>query len=116
MKDLAELEKSVIEYHVAKRDGAKEQAIIAKLTRFERACGLLPEFVKSQRYAKAVSPNKLVVAAAVIQKMRKTMTLKHFSDEHTAPIETQDPLIQEIEIATNEVQEALERVRLASLD
>ena len=116
MKDLTELEKSVIEYHTNLRDTAVEQALISKLARFEKACGLLPRFVASQRVLKAASADQLKIDPRVIQRMRKAMTLEHFSDEHDEPISNVDPLIQGIEIAASEVQEALESVRLAALD
>lgn len=116
IKDLTELEKVIIQYHTTQRDKSAEQALISKLTRFEKSCGLLPKFVASQSYWRATLPDRLTVSPSVIQQMRKAMTLKHFSDEHEAAVDCADPLIQEIEIATNEVQEALEAVRLASLD
>lgn len=116
IKDLAELEKAIVEYHTTARNESSEQALISKLTRFEKACGLFPNFLAGQFFWKATAPESLKVSPSVIQKMRKAMTLKHFSDEHEGPVNCTDPLVQEIEIATNEVQEALEAVRLASLD
>jgi hypothetical protein len=116
MKDLSELEKAIIEYHTTVRDEAKEQAIIARLTRFEKSIGLLPKFVAGQLLFKAATTTSLSIPPAVIQIMRKAMTLRHFSDEHTNPVKPTDTMIQEIEIATNDVHENLEKVRLASLD
>lgn len=116
IKDLVELEKSIIDYHTNQRNAPAEQAIISRLTRFEKSCGLLPQFVANQLFLKATTAKSLIVSPLVVQRMRKAMTLKHFSDEHDGSINCTDPLIQEIEIATNEVQEALESVRLASLD
>lgn len=116
IKNLAELEESVINYHTKPREASVEQALIDRLARFERACGLPPQFVASQRFLKAVPPKNLKVDPSVIQRMRKAMTLKHFSDEHTEQVDRGDPLIREIVDATDEVREKLEEVRLVSLD
>lgn len=116
MKDLTELEKTIVTYHTAKRDESAEQTFLSKLTRFEKSCALLPKFVESQRVAKATSIRKLQVDSAAIQRMRKAMTLKHFLGEHDGPVAHTDGLIKEIENATTEVQDSLEDVRLAALD
>lgn len=116
MKELAELEKAVLEYHTNQRDESLEQSILVKLTRFEKACELLPKFVSGQRYLKATPPTKLVINPPVIQQMRKAMTLHHFMDEHLSSMKNSDLLIQEIVITTYAVLDTLERVRLASLD
>lgn len=114
--DLEDLEASTIDYHTDEREEAKEQEIISKLGRFEKACSTLPRFLESQKYLKAVPPEKLKIDGRRLQVLRKAMTLNHFGDEHTGALRRQDPFIQEIELATVEMQEALECVRIDSLD
>jgi hypothetical protein len=115
-KDLSDLEAVVIKYHTDPRDKSGERQIISKLTRFETACGILPKFVENQRFFKATPSQNLIVSGLVIQQMRKAMTLKHFYDEHSEPLDDSDQLIQGILASTDKVQETLTDVRLASLD
>ena len=114
--DLANLEKLVIEYHTSERDVAKEHEIISKLGRFEKACSTLPRFLKSQRFLKAVPTGKLNVDGKCLQVLRKAMTLHHFADEHLGAIGVQHALIQQMELAAGDMQEALESVRIEALD
>lgn len=114
--DLEGLEALAIGYHTAEREEAKEPEIISKLGRFEKACSTLPRFLESQKYLKAVPPEKLKIDGQRLQVLRKAMTLNHFGDEHTGAHSRQDPFIQEIELATVEMQNALECVRIDSLD
>lgn len=114
--DLEELEALTIGYHTATREEAKEQEIISKLGRFERACSTLPRFLQSQKYLKAVPPEKLKIDGQRLQVLRKAMTLNHFGDEHTGALNSQDEHIQNLELASVEMQEVLERVRIDSLD
>lgn len=114
---LAELEISIIEYHTKKRDETLEQTLISRLTRFEKACARLPNFLSNQwPFLKAAKVNRVKVDPYLIQEMRKAMTLKHFLDEHDRPLPRSDPLILEIQNTTDVVQDSLESVRLASLD
>lgn len=116
-KDLATLEALAIEYHTSARAEAKEQQIISNLGRFEKACGLLPRFLESQKYwYKAVPPVKLKVDSHRIQVMRKAMTLDHFGDEHIVALGHQDEFIAALKLAMEEVQESLEAVRINALD
>lgn len=114
--DLDDLEKLVIVYHTSERDMAKEHEIISKLGRFERACSTLPRFIDSQRFLKAVPPEKLNVDAKCMQELRKAMTLLHFADEHLGAIGVQHALIQQMELSAGDMQEALDRVRIEALD
>lgn len=114
--DLEELETLTIGYHTTTREVAKEQKIISKLGRFEKACFALPRFLQSQKYWKAVPPEKLKIDGQRVQVLRKAMTLNHFGDEHTEVLSHQDAHIQNLELASVEMHEALERVRIDSLD
>ena len=115
--DLGELEALSIQYHTASREEAKEQEIISKLGRIEKACSALPRFVESQKYFfKAVQPEKLRMNGQCMQVLRKAMTLTHFGDEHTAALSRQDEYILSLELATVEMREVLERVRIDALD
>lgn len=114
--DLEELEALAILYHTAIRDESKESEIISKLGRFEKACSTLPRFLQSQKYFKAVPYKKLIIDGQCLQVLRKAITLNHFGDEHTRALSRQDTHIQNLELASVEVQEVLERVRIDSLD
>lgn len=115
--DLGELEALAIGYHTAIREEAKEQEIISKLGRLEKACSMLPRFLESQKYLfKAVQPEKLKMDGRCMQVLRKAMTLNHFGDEHTAALGRQDEYILSLELAAMEMQEALECVRIDALD
>lgn len=116
-KDLAALEVMAIEYHTKPREEAKEQQIISNLGRFEKACALLPRFLESQKYSvKAVRPETLIIDSRRIQVMRKAITLEHFGDEHTTELGHQDEFISALKLASEEVQESLELVRINALD
>jgi hypothetical protein len=115
--DLDDLEALAIGYHTSIREEAKEQEIISKLGRIEKACSMLPRFLKSQKYLfKAVQPEKLKVEGRCIQVLRKAMTLNHFGDEHTAALGHQDDYILNLELAAVEMRDALESVRIDALD
>lgn len=114
--NLEELEALTIGYHTAAREEAKEPEIISKLGRFEKSCSTLPRFLQSQKYLKAVPPEKLKIDGQCLQVLRKAMTLNHFGEEHTGALNRQDVHIQNLELASVEMQEALERVRIDSLD
>ena len=115
--DLGELEALAIGYHTAIRQEAKEQEIISKLGRLEKACSMLPRFLESQKYLfKAVRPEKLKMDGRCMQVLRKAMTLNHFGDEHTAALGRQDEYILNLELAAMEMREALECVRIDALD
>lgn len=114
--DLEVLEALAISYHTHNREVAKEQELISKLGRFEKACFTLPHFLESQKFFKAVPEEKLKIDAQLVQVLRKAMTLNHFGDEHTSALNDQDPFIQEIGLATVDMLDALERVRIDSLD
>ena len=116
-EDLVELEAFSIGYHTAIREDAKEQEIISKLGRFEKACSMLPRFLESQKYLfKAVPPEKLKIDGRCMQVLRKAMTLTHFGDEHTAALGRQDEYILSLELAAMDMRDALERVRIDALD
>ena len=115
--DLSELEALAIAYHTAIREEAKEQEIISKLGRLEKACSKLPRFLESQKYPfKAVQPEKLKMDGRCMQVLRKAMTLKHFGEEHIAALGRQDDYILSLELAAMEMREALECVRIDALD
>jgi hypothetical protein len=115
--DLVELEALAIGYHTTIREEAKEQEIISKLGRLEKACSNLPRFLDSQKYLfKAVKPEKLKMDGRCMQVLRKAMTLNHFGDEHTAALGRQDEYILSLELAAVEMREALECVRIDALD
>ena len=115
--DLDELETLTIGYHTATRVEAKEQEIISKLGRLEKASFMLPRFVEAQwRLFKAVRPRKLKMDGRRLQVLRKAMTLNHFGDEHTSPLGHQDDFIADLELAAMELRDALECVRIDSLD
>lgn len=115
--DLGELEALAIQYHTASREESKEQEIISKLGRIEKACSALPRFVESQKYFfKAVQPEKLKMNGQCMQVLRKAMTLTHFGDEHTAALSRQNEHILSLELAAVEMREVLERVRIDALD
>lgn len=113
---LEALEALAIGYHTSAREEAKEPEIISKLGRFEKACSTLPQFIQSQKYLKAVSPEKLKIDGRPLQVLRKTMTLNHFGDEHTGALSRQELFIQKLEVASVDMHDVLERVRIASLD
>ncbi len=116
-KDLAALEVMTIDYHTNPREEAKEQQIISNLGRFEKACALLPRFLESQKYwFKAAQPEKLKVDPHRVQVMRKAITLNHFGDEHIAALGHQDEFISTLKLASEDVQESLEVVRINALD
>jgi hypothetical protein len=115
--DLTELESLAIGYHTSAREEAKEQEIISKLGRLEKACSTLPRFIESQKFLfKAVKPEKLKIDGKRMQVLRQAMTLNHFGDEHTGALGHQDDFILNLELAAVEVREALEGVRIDSLD
>jgi hypothetical protein len=115
--DLVELEALAIGYHTTIREENREQEIISKLGRLEKACSMLPRFLESQKYFfKAVQPEKLKMDGQCMQVMRKAMTLNHFGDEHTAALGRQDEFILNLELAAVEMREALECVRIDALD
>ncbi|XAH23857.1 hypothetical protein AAFF27_01325 [Xylophilus sp. GW821-FHT01B05] len=114
--NLEELEALTIGYHTTTREEAKEQEIISKLGRFEKNCSALPRFIESQKYLKAVPPEKLKIDGQHLQVLRKAMTLNHFGDEHTGALSRQNEYIMNLELASSNMQETLERVRIDSLD
>lgn len=114
--NLEEIEALAIAYHTTERAEEKEQEIISKLGRFEKACSMLPRFTESQKYLKAVPASKLSVDAKLLQTFRKAMTLEHFGDEHAGALSRRHGHIQNLELASDEVQEALEKIRVDSLD
>ncbi len=115
--DLTELETLAIGYHTSAREEAKEQEIISKLGRLEKACSTLPRFIESQKLLfKAVDPKKLKIDGKRMQVLRQTMTLDHFGDEHTGALGHQDDFILNLKLAAEEILEALEGVRIDSLD
>lgn len=114
--DLAELETLALGYHTTPREEAKEQEIISKLGRLEKACSTLPRFLESQKFFKAVQPVKLTMDGRRMQVLRKAMTLNHFGDEHTGALGRQDEYILNLELAAVEMREALEGVRIDALD
>lgn len=115
-KELDELEKAAIDYHTSERAIPKEREIVSKLGRFEKACSTLPRFIASQKFWRALDPCCLDVDARSLQELRKAMTLLHFADEHTGPLNAQEELIQNLELAAESLQEKLENVRIAALD
>lgn len=115
-KELDELEKVAINYHTSERDIPKEREVVSKLGRFEKACNTLPRFIASQKFCRALEPHYLEVDARSLQELRKAMTLFHFADEHTGPLNAQVEFIQNLELAAESVQEKLENVRIAGLD
>ncbi len=115
-KDLADLESLVIGYHTKERDQLNEQAIISKLSRFERGCETLPRFLLGQKIFRAIESESLKIDTFLIQQLRKSMTLRHFADEHLEKLSYRDEVIQEIELAATNLQAALEVVRIAALD
>jgi hypothetical protein len=115
--DLTELETLAIGYHTSVREEAKEQEIISKLGRLEKACSSLPRFIESQKFLfKAVDSKKLKIDGKRMQVLRQAMTLNHFGDEHTGALGHQDDFILNLELAAVEVREALDGVRIDSLD
>ena len=114
--DLLELEDLAIRYHTEIREKHKEQKFITKLGRFEVGCKLLPRFVESQKYLKAIEPEKLEMDWQRVQVMRKAMTLKHYGDEHTAPFDPHHQFITDIRLAAEDTFAALGDIRLAALD
>lgn len=114
--DLAELEALAIGYHTTPREETKEQEIISKLGRLEKACSMLPRFLESQKFFKAVHPMKLAMDGSRMQVLRKAMTLNHFGDEHTEGLGRQDDYILTLELAAVEMRDALECVRIDALD
>jgi hypothetical protein len=115
--DLTEIENLSIGYHTSDREEAKEQEIISKLGRLEKACSTLPRFIESQKLLfKAVDVEKLKINAKCIQVLRQTMTLDHFGDEHTGALGHQDDFILNLKLAAEDLHEELEGVRIASLD
>lgn len=115
-ENLEEIEALAITYHTTERAEEKEQEIISKLGRFEKACSILPQFTESQKYLKAVPASKLSVDAKLLQILRKAMTLEHFGDEHSGALSRRHDHIQNLELASDNVQEALEKIRVDSLD
>lgn len=115
-KDLEVLELLVIGYHTNNRDEIKEQEIISKLGRFEKACSTLPRFLNSQKFIKAVQPGTLNISGPCLQTLRKTMTLNHFGDEHAEALNRQSEFIENFELAADDVQNEFERIRIDSLD
>ncbi len=116
IKDLSEIERAAIQYHVEPRDKKEESLILTRLTRLEKACGIFPEFLNNQNIFRAVKVERLHVDSNLLREMRKAITLEHFWDEHTQPIEVDSAIVQNIGLAVSELQEAIEAVRLASLD
>ena len=114
--DLEGIEVLAIGYHTSLREESKEHEIISKLGRFEKACSTLPRFLQSQKYLKAVHPEKVEIDGHRLQVLRKAMTLNHFGDEHSGALNRQDEFVQNLELAAEEMQEALECVRIDSLD
>jgi hypothetical protein len=115
--DLIALETLAVKYHTSEREEAKEQEIISKLGRLEKACSKLPRFIESQKFLfKAVDPEKLKIDSKRMQVLRQTMTLNHFGDEHTGAMEHQDDFILNLELAAVEALEVLEGVLISSLD
>jgi hypothetical protein len=114
--DLSELEALAIGYHTTPREDAKEQEIISKLGRLEKACSMLPRFLESQKFFKAVQPIKLAMDGRRMQVLRKAMTLNHFGDEHTGALGRQDEYILTLELAAVEMRDALECIRIDALD
>lgn len=115
--DLAELEKMAVEYHTTDRDKAKEQEIISKLSRLEKSCSTLPRFIESQKFKfKAVDPKILKIDGKRMQVLRQSMSLDHFGDEHTGALGHQDDLVLYLQLAAEELHEALEGVRIGALD
>jgi hypothetical protein len=113
---LEDLESLTTLYHTSTRVETKEQEIIAKLGRFEKACSTLPRFVQSQKFSPAVLPAKLVIDGKVLQALRKAMTLEHFGDEHTHALSHHHDLIQNLALASADLQDVLECVRIGALD
>lgn len=113
---LGDLETLVVEYHTTERNQSKEHEIISRLTRFEKACESLQDFVAGQCFSPAVKKSLLEIDAKKIQVLRRSMTLNHFSDDHTATIPHESELVQELELAVCSVIEELERIRIAALD
>ena len=115
--NLGALEVMAIGYHTAIREEAKEQEIISKLGRLEKGCSTLPRFITSQKYLfKAVEAKKLKMDGRCLQVLRKAITLNHFGDEHTAALGRQDDFILNLELASNEMREALDCVLIDALD
>lgn len=113
---LDELEVLVVEYHTAERNRSKEHEIISKLTRFEKACGSVQDFVAGQCFFPAVKKSLLDIDAKKIRLLRSAMTLSHFSDEHSGALPHDSMLIQELELAACTVIDELERIRIVALD
>ncbi len=113
---LGDLETLVIEYHTTERNQSKEHEIISKLTRFEKACNSVQDFVAGQCFFPAARKSCLDIDAKTIQVLRSSMTLNHFFDDHTGPIPHESMLIHELELAVCTVIEELERIRIAALD
>ena len=115
--DLADLEKMAVEYHTSDRDKAKEQEIISKLGRLEKSCSTLPRFIESQKFKfKAVDLRILKIDGKRLQVLRQSMSLDHFGDEHTGALGHQDDLVLNLQLAAEELHEALEGVRIGALD
>jgi len=116
MEELSELESQIFKYHTEVRDKSVEQIFILRLTRFEKSCARLPEFSGRQFFLKAVKKDDLEVSPAIIQKMRRAMTLRHFMDEHDGAVEHTESILEEMAIAMDEVRDGLETIRLSVLD
>lgn len=116
-KDLIELEKDFLKYHTEERDKTVEPALLSRMTRFEKSCQNLPQYVSSQhKYLREADIDKITIKSSSIKKMREAMTLNHFMGEHEVKVNHDAKLISDIEVSVDEMHELFELVRIAALD
>lgn len=115
-EQLAEIENIAISYHTKDRDNSLERELITKLGRFEKSCSSLTKYGGNGWLFSAMNRKHLVVNAEAIQKLRQSMTLEHFYDEHLSAVTQDHEIVQGIQAAADVAYEALEYCRLAALD
>lgn len=113
---LEDLEELVISYHTNERDEAKEHSIISKLSRLEKSCQNTPNLLNGQKFFKAADEKLLRIDPSLIQKLRKSLTLNHFADEHINKLDFNNEAIQEIELAAINLKDSIDALQIYALD
>ncbi|WP_148237974.1 hypothetical protein [Alicycliphilus denitrificans] len=112
------LREIALQFHVNVYDPEKRGAIVIALTDIERRYGMFPEIARARSECSfnAVDISKTRVDAKYLTELRQAITLEHFEDPESAPLQHGHEQLERITVAASALIGELDKVLVAALD
>ena len=115
---LEELFKLAIDFHTNNSSTMQVYDLAVKVSDFDRRTKLWPKIARrrSLRLLEAAAPSKVTISPDLIIRLRKAITLEHFGDTSSEPLNVNDPQLTEILDSVEDIKEALGDALVEALD